>query len=97
MDNPFAQLLRPDVLAALTALPVVLQWAKKMFPAVTGAVAAVVCFLAAGVITLTASWGACAPACMALQMLYAWLYAEVIYFRVVEPMSTSSNPLVPDA
>jgi hypothetical protein len=95
--NPFEQLLRPDVLVALTALPIALQWTKKLFPAVDGTIAAVAAALGSVGVVLSVAWGQCSPICLALQCLYGWLYVEIVYLRVVEPMSTSTNPLIPDA
>lgn len=97
MDNPIGTLLKPEVFAALTGAPFLLQWLKRLVPGLTGQWAALLTLGVVAAMVLTTAWNACPWPCMVGQVLLGWIYVELIYTRVVEPMSKSSNPLVPDA
>jgi hypothetical protein len=90
-------LLKPEIAAALTGAPLVLQWVKKIFPAFTGAWAAILAPLISAGLILSQAWGLCTPACMVFQIIVGWIWIEVMYIHVVEPMSKTTNPIVPDA
>lgn len=90
-------LLKVEVITALTGAPIALQWAKKLLPWFTGEWAAVITPLISATLILTQAWGLCSPACMVFQIIVGWIYIEVLYVRVVEPASKTTNPLIPDA
>jgi len=91
-------LLKPEVLAALTAAPLILQYLKATFPTViTAQVAAVAALVLSAGLIVTQAWNTCDWQCMVLQVLLGWGWVELMYQKFVEPMAKSSNPLVPDA
>ena len=100
-SNPFGMLLRPEVLAALTLLPVVLQYLRGIaaFFKFTDTAAAAAILNALGVLGVVVWTGwqyHFTPLVIAGQVVAAWLYTEAVYVRVVKPMSTGANPLMPD-
>lgn len=97
MGNPFAQFIDPMVIARLTLLPIVVQIVKGHTP-LTGKVASIV--VPVIVLGLTI-WGGVedhlSPWVIAAQFVLAWLYCEIVYTRIIEPMAESTNAVVPDS
>ena len=93
-----APLMQPQVFGALTVAPAILQWAKKLYPPFTGAWAAALSpVIAVALVLLNVDYSTCPWTCVVLNCVFAWLWIELVYTRVIEPMSKTSNPLIPDA
>lgn len=89
-----APLMDPRVFAALTITPMLLQWAK-LLPFFQGEWAAILSPAIAVGLVLSHAWGLPWPMLL-WNSLLAWIWIEVVYTKVVEPMSRSSNPLFPN-
>ena len=90
-----APLLKVEVMGALTVAPMVLQWLKVIpgFKAEWAALAAPVVAVACVFIGRPPD---CPWDCYLLQSLLAWIWIDMTYRFVVEPMARSKNPLFPN-
>lgn len=95
--NPFVQFLDPMVMARLTLLPIVLQIIKGRV-LLTGAMASIITPVVVLGLTI---WGGISAGLtvwtVLAQFVLGWLYCELVYTKIIEPMSESTNAVIPES